>query len=361
MSVSLFTGFPGFLGVELLPRLLRRYPQRRAVCLVQAKFADVARRKVELLAADESLKGRIKLVEGNITLRNLGLDDPTGIAANVNEIWHLAAVYDIAVPRDLAMHVNVEGTRHVCDLAERAPGLERLHYVSTCYVSGRHMGPFGEDDLDVGQHFNNFYEESKFVAEVEVQQRCQAGLPATVYRPAIVAGDSTTGETQKYDGFYFALQWVLRKQRVALMPVVGDPTTIRFNVVPRDFVVDAIDALAANVRSRNRVYQLADPQPLTVDELYGEMERATGRRIVRVPITRWLAKLAIERTPGAYQLLRIPSGAIDYLAQPTQYLTDNARADLDGTGLACPVLPSYLPTLVDFMRRHPEVSSAPMV
>jgi len=361
MSVSLFTGFPGFLGVELLPRVLRRDPRRQAVYIVQAKFADLARRKVELLAADASLKGRINLVEGDITVPNLGLEDAAGIVANVNEIWHLAAVYDIAVPRDLAMLVNVEGTRHVCGLAERAPRLERLHHVSTCYVSGRHAGSFGEHDLDVGQHFNNFYEESKFLAEVEVEKRREAGLPTTVYRPAIVVGDSATGETQKYDGLYFALQWVLRNRRVAVMPVVGDPSTFRFNIVPRDFVVNAIDALSANARSRNRVYQLADPQPLTVDELYSEIERATGLRIVRVPITRWLAKLAVDMTPGAYQLLRIPSCAVDYLTQPTQYLTDFARADLAGTGAACPALASYLPTLVDFMRRHPDLGSEAIV
>ena len=99
---------------------------------------------------------------------------------------------------------------------------------------------------------------------------------------------------------------------------------------------------------------------MTIDELYREMERATGRRIVRLPITRSLAKLAIEEIPGIYRLLRIPSGAFDYLTQPTQYLTDHTRADLDGTGVECPALPTYLPTLVDFMRRHPEVGSSAM-
>jgi thioester reductase-like protein len=254
-----------------------------------------------------------------------------------------------------------QGTRHVCEFAERVPDLKRLHYLSTCYVSGRYAGAFGEDDLDVGQQFNNFYEESKFLAEVQVQQRRKAGLPVTVYRPAVVVGNSVTGETQKYDGLYFALQWLLRQRYIAVMPVVGDPSAFRFNIVPRDFVVDAIDALSANERSKDRVYQLADPHPLTIDELYREMERATGRRIVRVPITRSLAKLAIEKIPGVYQLLRIPSGAIDYLTQPTRYLTDHARADLGGTGIECPALTSYLPTLIDFMRSHPEVGSAAMV
>ena len=363
MTVSLFTGFPGFLGVELLPRVLQRDPQRRAVCLVQGKFADLARRKAdELVQADPGLDGRITLVEGDITVPDLGLDDPAGIAANLSEIWHLAAVYDLSVPRDLGMRVNVDGTRHVCDLAERADGLQRLHYVSTCYVSGRYTGPFGEDDLDVGQHFDNFYEETKFLAEVEVRARRAGGLPTTVYRPAIVVGDSTNGETQKYDGPYFALQWLLRQPKaLAVLPVIGDPTASRFNIVPRDFVTEAIVALSADERSKDRTYQLADPRPLTVDELYREMGRATGRRILRVPLTRRLAKLAIEKLPGVEQVMRIPSDAVDYLTLPTHYLSANTQADLDGTGVGCPPLPSYLPTLVDFMRRHPDVGAAAMV
>ena len=97
----------------------------------------------------------------------------------------------------LAVRVNVEGTRNVLDAITRCRGLERLHYFSTCYVSGRYAGPFGEDDLEVGAPFNNYYEETKHDAEAEVRRRMAAGLPATIYRPSIVVGDSRTGETQK--------------------------------------------------------------------------------------------------------------------------------------------------------------------
>ncbi len=235
MSTVFFTGFPGFLGVQLLPRVLRRNPDDRALCLVQSKFAELARRRVdELVAADTALDGRIELIEGDITVPGLGLDDPAATAAGVTEVWHLAAVYDLSVPRDIGMRVNVDGTRHVVDFAEKASGLSRVQYVSTCYVSGRYAGAFKETDLDKGQRFNNFYEETKFLAEVEVQQRMKGGMPASIYRPSIVVGDSTTGETQKYDGPYFALQWLLRQPfRFAVMPVIGDPTAVRLNVVPR--------------------------------------------------------------------------------------------------------------------------------
>jgi thioester reductase-like protein len=361
MGTIFFTGFPGFLGVELLPRVLRRSPEDRAVCLVQSKFAGLARQRVdEIEHHHPDLAGRIRLVEGDITIAGLGLDDPGAAAAPVTEIWHLAAVYDLGVPREIGMRINVDGTRHILDFAERAAGLNRLQYVSTCYVSGRYTGPYAETDLDVGQSFNNFYEETKFLAEVDVQRRQAGGLPTTVYRPAVVVGDSTTGATQKYDGPYFALQWLLRQRRIALMPVIGDPTAYRINLVPRDFVVDAVAHLSALDRSKGKVYQLADPRPLTVDQFLREAARATERRMLRFPLTRRLAKFAVRRVPGVYDLMRIPADTIDYMTHPTHYLTAN-QADLEGSGIACPSFPDYLPALVDYMRRHAEVSSAAMI
>ncbi len=360
MPTLLFTGFPGFLGRELLPRVLDRRRDAEAVCLVQEKFAPVARAAVdELTRVHPHAAGRIRLVPGDITRSDLGLDS-AALVREVAEIHHLAAVYDLGVARELALRVNVDGTRHVLDLAERCPALERLHYVSTCYVSGRWEGVFAEDALEVGQVFNNHYEESKYLAEVDVRARMRAGLPATVYRPAITVGDSTTGVTQKYDGPYFAIQWLVRQPGpVALMPVVGD-LRARVNVVPRDFVVAAIAHLSSLPGSKGKTYQLADPAALTAGEMIAAIGRALGKRIVRVPLTVGLAKLAIDRVPGVYRLLRIPSHLVDYFVHPTRYDTRNTLSDLDGTGIACPPFASYAPALVSFVRRNPGVGSAPM-
>lgn len=362
MATVLFTGFPGFLGSQLLPRVLHRNPDQRALCLVQGKFADLARTRVaELEADDPSLAGRIELVEGDITRPGLALEDPGATMADVTEVWHLAAVYDLSVPRDVGMRINVDGTRHVLDACELAPGLSRLQYVSTCYVSGRWAGAFKESDLDAGQRFNNYYEETKFLAEVLVAERQAGGLPTSIYRPAIVVGDSTTGATQKYDGPYFLLQWILRQKRTAIVPMIGDPTAVRLNVVPRDFVVDAIATLSGDARSKDRTYQLADPRPLTIDELVDEIGRATGKKIRRVPLPRKLATRSIDKVPGVDDVLKIPSSAVEYFTHPTFYDTTNASTDLEGTGVACPSLRGYLPTLVSFMRDHPDISSAAMI
>src|SRR6202000_3048246 len=98
---------------------------------------------------------------------------------------------------------------------------------------------FEERDLEKGQAFNNFYEETKHRAEILVRDRMRDGLPATIYRPSIVVGDSRTGVTQKLDGPYFFMRWLLRQPRYALLPVIGGADRFRFNVVPGHFVLGA--------------------------------------------------------------------------------------------------------------------------
>ncbi len=362
MPVVFFTGFPGFLGSELLPRVLERAPEDEAVCLVQPKFAGLARtRAAEIAAAHPATAGRITVVEGDITAPDLGLGTARELKARVREVYHLAAVYDLSVGLGLAMKVNVDGTRHVLNFCKDAPGLERLQYVSTCYVSGRYPGVFTEDHLDEGQEFNNFYEETKQLAEVEVQAEMRNGLPATIYRPAIVVGDSSSGATQKYDGPYFVIQWILRQPGVAVLPTVGDVGRTEMNVVPRDFVVDSVAWLSGRPESRGQVYQLADPAPLSIDRMIQEIGRATGRTVLRVPLPLGVAKGAIDRVPGVYRLMRIPSSAIDYFVHPTRYGTAATQADLAGSGIRCPSFDEYVDRLVEFVRAHPEVGSAAMV
>jgi thioester reductase-like protein len=355
----LFTGFPGFLGSELLPRVLRRKRDAKALCVVQSKFLSLAvSRAAALMAGDSTLRQRIEVIEGDITTPGLGLGKTQ--AGTIDEIFHLAAIYDLSVPRAIGVRVNVEGTRHVLDFAKTCTSFERLHYVSTCYVSGRYDGLFRESDLEKGQSFNNHYEETKYLAEVEVQRRMREGLPVTIYRPAVVVGDSRTGATQKFDGPYVVVQWLLRQRGIAFLPVVGNPKAYRFNVVPRDFIIDAIDYLSSIQSSSGKVYQLADPSPLTVSETIDLIARAARRRVIRVPLTRGLAKGAIDHLPGVYRLMRIPSAAVDYFVHPTTYDTSNSQTDLAGSGIAPPPLSSYVQAMVDFARAHPEIGSSAM-
>jgi nucleoside-diphosphate-sugar epimerase len=341
-----FTGYPGFLGSELLPRLLARSLEATALCLVQPKFASLARERARALG------DRVRIVEGDITSPiDVRVDD-------ITEIWHLAAIYDIAVTRETGMRVNVDGTRNMLDFAQRCDKLEHFQYISTCYVSGRLPGVFREDELERGQSFNNFYEETKYLAEREVRQR--ADVPWTIYRPSVTAGDSKTGATQKFDGPYFVMQWLERQPRLAVLPVVGRPSQYHFNMVPRDFMIDAIEHISGRDDIAHKCYQLADPAPLTVDETIDVIARATGHKVLRLPLTKGLAKFAIDHVPGVYRLMRIPSPAIDYFLHPTAYDTTNASAALAGSGIAVPRLADYAENLLSFARAHPEIGSGAM-
>jgi nucleoside-diphosphate-sugar epimerase len=350
MAAIFFTGFPGFLGSELLPRVLSRGDDH-ALCLVQPKFRALAEQR----ARELNLGNRVRLVDGDLTQPLDHID-----VSDVREIYHLAAVYDLSVSRDLGMRVNVTGTQRVLDLAERAPRLERLHYVSTCYVSGRHPGVFTEDDLEKGQRFNNHYEETKQLAEVEVRKRMSA-IPTTVYRPSVVVGDSHTGATQKFDGPYFVMQWLMRQPRIAVLPVIGRPSRYTFNVVPRDFIIRALEHLTGLKDNVGRTYALADPSPLTVDATIDTIGEATGRKVLRIPLTKMIAKGSLQYVPGVYRLMRIPPAAVDYFVHPTTYDTTNATRDLAAAGIIAPRFRDYAPRLVEFVRAHPEIGSAAMV
>lgn len=364
MSTIFFTGFPGFLGSRLLPPVVSRREDARAVCLIQSKFSDLAHRRIgEIFTLHPELEGRIELITGDITKPGLGLStaDQGRLQEETAEIYHFAAAYDLEVSEEVGRKINVDGTLHMLNFADACPDLHRFQYVSTCYVSGSHDGVFTEDDLDVGQTFNNFYESTKFEAEVLVQERMREGLPATVYRPAIVVGDSRTGATQKFDGPYFIIRWILRQPGVAVVPTVGDATAHRVNVVPSDFIMQAMEHLSGLDSSEGEVYQLADPDPLTVAEMMEEIQRASGKKLLRLRLPKAVAKGAIEYLPFVERVMQIPAAAVDYFVHPTEYTSEHTQRDLEGSGISCPPFPRYVDELVRFVKENPEVRSDAMV
>ena len=344
----LFTGFPGFIGERLLPRLLERRPGSFFVCLVQPRFADAAARSLaDIEARHAHTRGRIRIVGGDITLPDLGLAEASVVLPSLTAAYHLAAVYDLAVARDLAMLVNVEGTRNVLRFLARAKNLQRLHYVSTAYVSGTTTGIFRETDLDVGQRFKNFYEETKFLAEVEV---AHSGLPATIYRPAIVVGDSRTGETGKFDGPYFTLSAMERVPSPGLFIKVGwgrNPA----NLVPVDFIVDALAGLAEATRNTGKTYHLTDPSPLSVSEVARLMASEMGKSLVLVPVPKAVAK-AVFAAARVQKYFGMPVQTLDYFDHACRYDTTQATADLRAAGVVCPPFASYVHQMVAFYRAH---------
>jgi thioester reductase-like protein len=348
----LFTGFPGFIGARLLPRVLELKPDTRAVCLVQDKFVDAAREAANALEdTHPHVRGRIELVTGDITVQGLGIPVKTArdLRRSLAEAYHLAAVYDLAVRRDVGRLINVEGTKNVLGFLEEAPRFERLHYVSTAYVSGTSRGTFRETDLDVGQGFKNYYEETKFQAEVEV---VRSPVPRTIYRPGIVVGDSKTGETGKFDGPYFVLRVMekLPSPGVFMRIGLGFGTV---NIVPVDFVIEALAALSASPISAGKTYHLCDPEPHAPGELAEMFAEAIGKRFVQVPVPLRVARAFFSPKP-VQRFFGMPMEALDYFDDPVRHDTARASQDLGELGIECPRLDDYITRLVEFYRAHKE-------
>jgi thioester reductase-like protein len=357
--MRLLTGFPGFLGTEFIARILKQTDASFRV-LVQRKFETLAQEQI--LSLDQTIPGarsRIIPVTGDITLPGLGLP-PDFSGEAITEVDHFAAIYDLNVKEALARELNIEGTRNVLDFVRTLPRLKALHYVSTCYVSGRYDGTFHEGDLEKGQDFNNFYESSKFEAERLVRARMQEGLPAVIYRPAIVVGDSRTGATRKYDGPYFVMQWLLRQGRRALLPKLGNPAKFSINLVPSDYVLDAMVHLSLQASSVGRTFQLADPRPHTIEEIVAILARDCERSLISIPLPKGFAKTAVAAVPGLENWLGIPRGALDYFVHPTRYDTRETLNALKGSGIECPDFSSYSRRLVEYMKAHPDIRSKPL-
>jgi thioester reductase-like protein len=345
-GVFLFTGFPGFLGARLLPRLLELLPGSAFRLLVQPKFESAAREAVaELEARHARARGRLSLLFGDITEERLGLSASAvrSLQKELSGAYHLAAVYDLAVAHEVGMKVNVAGTRHVLDVLAGCTAFRRLHYVSTAYVSGTAVGVYRESDLDVGQSFRNFYEETKFLAEALV---VESGVPSVTYRPAIVVGDSSTGETAKFDGPYFVLTAMERMPSPGVFMKIGSGRN-PVNLVPVDFVVEALARLSAAEAPAGQRYHLTDPEPLPAIEIAELFARAVGKSFIypRVPL---LAAQLFFRPAVVQRYFGMPVQALDYFDHPCRYDATRATAALAAQGISCPRFGDYAPRLVAF-------------
>jgi len=348
VAVSLLTGFPGFIGRRLAARLLDADPEERIVAVVEERMLEPAR------AAAAAIDGeRIELVAGDIAEQRLGLRDEEydRLLGEMRRAYHLAAIYDLAVPLTVAQRVNVDGTGNVVELCAAAESLERLAYVSTAYVAGRRSGIVYEHELVLGQEFKNHYESTKFQAEVWVREYLDR-VPATILRPAIVVGDSRTGETQKFDGPYFILRTIAEAERRGRAVPQFGRSDAPFNVVPVDYVVEAIVAAAADPAAEGETLHLTDPEPLTASELTAALSEEYGGRRPRGRIPPELVMASLRAKPIRDRFGGAPRESIVYLNHPVSFDTRRAERLLSPHGLRPPNFREYVGAMVGFFREH---------
>lgn len=347
------TGFPGFIAGRLVERLARE--GARFLLLVQPAFAERARTEIaQLSEATGAPPESFRVLEGDITRADLGLSaaDIEVAKSEATVLFHLAAVYDLAVAREVGVRVNVEGTRNVNRFALGLPALKRYHYVSTCYVAGRRTGLILETELRHEAGFRNFYEETKYLAELEVEA-LKRELPVTIHRPSVVCGDSRTGETAKYDGVYYLINYLRMWPGALSLANIGN-ADVRLNVVPVDFVVEAMVALASDDGSAGQTVQLADPDPLTTEELFDIISRNLAGReslvTLPAPVVRTTLNLPLnEKVTG------LPRVGVPYFFLKQTYDTTRATTLLAPRGVRCPRFPDYVQALIDFVERNPKL------
>lgn len=352
------TGFPGFIASRLLERLVR--PETQYFLLVQPRFVRSAMMQIEQIAEEHQLDlEAFVIVEGDIRHPNLGISnsDLETIQYETNDIFHLAAAYDLGVDKDTAFKVNLEGTRHVNDLACSIKNLNRYNYVSTCYVAGKRSGQILETELEHKAGFRNFYEETKYLAEVEVD-RLKSHLPVTIYRPSVVVGDSESGETAKYDGIYHLINYLRKAPGLLRLVNIGNPV-VRLNLVPVDFVVEGIYELSRDPNAVGRTIALADSSPITTSEIFDVIAKDLCGRKSEFQLPQRLAEWFLH-TGLSPRLTGLPHHGASYFFVSQNYDTSIAAELLSSHGVVCPPFSSYVENIIDFVEENPTLPSQTM-
>jgi thioester reductase-like protein len=343
----LVTGFPSFTATRLAQKILIDDDEARIILLVRDKFAQAASELLDPLP--DSRRRRVEILVGDVCDMDLGLSgsEVKQLAEDVTTIHHVAGIYFHGVDRKVAERVNVDGTRGVVELAGECKRLRRLAHWSTATVSGRRKGIILEEELDEGQAFHNFYEETKFEAE-KLARAAQRRLPVTIFRPGVIVGDSRTGEIDRFDGPYYLMVLIVQGPLDMHLPLPGRGAA-PLHLVPIDFVIDAAYALSLDERAAGGTFHLVDPNPFAARQVYELVAERAHKKRPRGFIPAGLAR-AVMRTPGFERLARAPRSFLESFDHLAFYNGRHAQALLRGTGIECPAFDSYVDNLIRYVR-----------
>jgi NAD(P)-dependent dehydrogenase (short-subunit alcohol dehydrogenase family) len=355
------TGATGFIGRFLVANLVKRgkpvYVLTRKSSL---KKLDALR---EHWGAGEKL---VIPVFGDLAKKNLGVADADirKLKGKVDHFFHLAAIYDLTASAEEQQVANVEGTRNAVQFAG-AIGAGCFEHVSSIAAAGLYDGVFREDMFEEAEDLDHPYFRTKHDSEAVVRR--ESKRPFRIYRPGFVVGHSQTGEIDKVDGPYYFFK-AIQKMREMLppwMPTIGIEGG-RINIVPVDFVADALDFLAHKKGLDGKCFHLTDPEPHRIGEVMNIFAKAAHapQMTMRVnakmfgfipaPILYGLGSLAPVKRAIRVVLtdLGIPKDVFQFVNWPTRYDSRETAKALKGSGIAVPHLETYATRIWDYWERN---------
>ena len=356
------TGATGFIGKRLVKKLLER---KGAVVyvLIRKESEDKVKALREFCGVSAA---RLQPVFGDLSAKKLGLAaaDIKLLKGKIDHYYHLAAIYDLGADEASQTLINIDGTRNTVELA-KAIDAGHFHHVSSIAAAGLYEGVFREDMFEEAESYEHPYFMTKHESEKIVRQECK--VPWSVYRPAMVVGDSQTGEMDKIDGPYYFFKLIQRMRQLLppWLPSIGLEGG-RINIVPVDFVVDALAAISHQSGIASKCYHLVDPVGYRVGDVLDIFSRAAHAPKMNLfvyaallgfiprSVKKGLMALApVRRVRNAIMAdLGLPEDMLTFVNYPTRFDCRDTLAALKGTGVACPNLKDYAWRLWDYWERH---------
>jgi NAD(P)-dependent dehydrogenase (short-subunit alcohol dehydrogenase family) len=356
------TGATGFIGKRLVKKILAR-KGTTVHFLMRNPAPDKVQALLQYWGVDES---RAIAVHGDIAEPNLGIKaaERKKFDGKIKNFYHLAAIYDLKADAQTQMSVNVEGTRHVVQFAN-AIKAACFHHVSSIAAAGMYEGVFREDMFDEAEGLDHPYFATKHDSEKIVRKEFKGAI--RVYRPGLVVGDSKTGEMDKVDGpyYFFKLIQKLREALPSWMPMVGIEGG-RINIVPIDYVVDAMDHISHTKGLDGKCFHLVDPEPMRVGDVLNTFAEAAHAPLMSIRINAALfgfvpksikkgmmALTPVRRVRNAIMKdLGLPDDMMQFVNYPTRFDQRETEAALKGSNVRCPRLKDYAWVLWDYWERH---------
>ena len=355
------TGGTGFIGRFLVDKLLARGGTVYVLVREQSQGKLDALR--ERWGADEN---RVKAVVGDLTSPNLGIDAKTmkSLKGNIDHFFHLAAVYDMGADEEAQQATNIEGTRSAVNAAE-AMEAKCFHHVSSIAAAGLFKGTFREDMFEEAEKLDHPYLKTKHESEKVVREDCK--VPFRIYRPGMVIGHSETGEMDKVDGPYYFFK-MIQKIRHALpqwVPTIGVEGGY-LNIVPVDFVVNALDYIAHLEGEDGNCFHLVDSNPNKVGKILNIFAEAghAPRMAMRIDSRMFgfippFIRQSLKNLPPVKRLttavlddMGIPPSVLSFINYPTKFDARETERVLKGTGIEVPRLEDYAAVIWDFWERN---------